>query len=123
MGRIDDVINVSGQWIVTAEVESTLVAHDWVVEATPALPKIRPGKIMRRIFAQDRRRQCCSDTDAQPKSRLRPSALARSEPPILARIGPPLMRPPVLSLLAKGHAPQEEMQRVPEDVSARSPRR
>jgi acetyl-CoA synthetase len=33
MGRIDDVINVSGHRIGTAEVESALVAHDQVAEA------------------------------------------------------------------------------------------
>jgi acetyl-CoA synthetase len=33
MGRIDDVINVSGHRIGTAEVESALVSHDKVVEA------------------------------------------------------------------------------------------
>ena len=32
-GRIDDVINVSGHRLGTAEVESALVAHDWVAEA------------------------------------------------------------------------------------------
>ncbi|SBW82976.1 Acetyl-coenzyme A synthetase 2 [Pseudomonas veronii 1YdBTEX2] len=32
-GRIDDVINVSGHRIGTAEVESALVLHDWVAEA------------------------------------------------------------------------------------------
>ncbi|WP_046487562.1 acetate--CoA ligase [Pseudomonas veronii] len=32
-GRIDDVINVSGHRIGTAEVESALVMHDWVAEA------------------------------------------------------------------------------------------
>ena len=36
MGRIDDVINVSGHRIGTAEVESALVAHDQVVEAAVA---------------------------------------------------------------------------------------
>jgi acetyl-CoA synthetase len=33
MGRIDDVINVSGHRLGTAEVESALVSHDRVVEA------------------------------------------------------------------------------------------
>jgi acetyl-CoA synthetase len=33
MGRMDDVINVSGHRLGTAEVESALVSHDWVVEA------------------------------------------------------------------------------------------
>ena len=33
MGRIDDVINVSGHRIGTAEVESALVSHEYVVEA------------------------------------------------------------------------------------------
>ena len=33
MGRIDDVLNVSGHRLATAEVESALVAHDSVVEA------------------------------------------------------------------------------------------
>ena len=32
-GRVDDVINVSGHRIGTAEIESALVAHDYVVEA------------------------------------------------------------------------------------------
>lgn len=32
-GRIDDVINVSGHRLGTAEVESALVEHDWVAEA------------------------------------------------------------------------------------------
>ncbi|MBS0432659.1 MAG: acetate--CoA ligase [Proteobacteria bacterium] len=32
-GRVDDVINVSGHRIGTAEVESALVAHSWVAEA------------------------------------------------------------------------------------------
>ena len=103
MGRIDDVVNVSGHRIGTAEVESALVSHDAVAEAavapmpheikgqglyayvtlvdgfepsddlkaelvkhvraeigpiaspdkvqfTPALPKTRSGKIMRRIL-------------------------------------------------------------------------
>ncbi len=103
MGRIDDVVNVSGHRIGTAEVESALVSHDSVAEAavapmpheikgqglyafvtlvqevepsdelskelvlhvrkeigaiaapdkiqfTPALPKTRSGKIMRRIL-------------------------------------------------------------------------
>ena len=103
MGRIDDVINVSGHRLGTMEVESALVAHDTVVEAavvgmpheikgtgiaafvtlgpgaeendalvatlrehvgkeigaiakpdmirfTPALPKTRSGKIMRRLL-------------------------------------------------------------------------
>ena len=103
MGRIDDVINVSGHRLGTAEVESALVAHESVVEAavvgypheikgtgiaafvtlgpkfeaddglkatlrehvgkeigaiakpdmirfTPALPKTRSGKIMRRLL-------------------------------------------------------------------------
>jgi len=103
MGRIDDVVNVSGHRIGTAEVESALVSHDKVAEAavapmpheikgqglyayvtlvdgvspseelkkelaqhvrkeigpiatpdklqfTPALPKTRSGKIMRRIL-------------------------------------------------------------------------
>ena len=103
MGRVDDVINVSGHRIGTAEVESALVSHDKVAEAavvgmphdikgqglyayvilnagvehddaldkelrthvakeigpiakpdvihfTPALPKTRSGKIMRRIL-------------------------------------------------------------------------
>ena len=33
MGRIDDVINVSGHWLGTMEVESALVSHPAVVEA------------------------------------------------------------------------------------------
>jgi len=33
MGRIDDVVNVSGHRIGTAEVESALVSHDAVIEA------------------------------------------------------------------------------------------
>jgi acetyl-CoA synthetase len=33
MGRIDDVINVSGHRLSTMEVESALVAHEWVAEA------------------------------------------------------------------------------------------
>ena len=33
MGRIDDVVNVSGHRIGTAEVESALVSHDTVAEA------------------------------------------------------------------------------------------
>jgi acetyl-CoA synthetase len=33
MGRVDDVINVSGHRLGTAEVESALVAHDAVAEA------------------------------------------------------------------------------------------
>ncbi len=33
MGRIDDVVNVSGHRLGTAEVESALVAHDKVAEA------------------------------------------------------------------------------------------
>src|SRR5215470_1997174 len=33
MGRVDDVINVSGHRLSTMEVESALVAHDWVAEA------------------------------------------------------------------------------------------
>jgi len=36
MGRVDDVINVSGHRIGTAEVESALVAHDKVAEAAVA---------------------------------------------------------------------------------------
>ena len=33
MGRVDDVINVSGHRLGTAEIESALVAHSWVAEA------------------------------------------------------------------------------------------
>ncbi|MBZ0273307.1 acetate--CoA ligase [bacterium] len=33
MGRIDDVLNVSGHRLGTAEVESALVSHEWVAEA------------------------------------------------------------------------------------------
>lgn len=33
LGRIDDVVNVSGHRIGTAEVESALVSHEWVAEA------------------------------------------------------------------------------------------
>ncbi len=33
MGRVDDVINVSGHRLGTAEIESALVAHKWVAEA------------------------------------------------------------------------------------------
>ena len=33
MGRIDDVINISGHRLGTAEVESALVAHEAVAEA------------------------------------------------------------------------------------------
>src|SRR5204863_1380582 len=33
MGRVDDVINVSGHRLSTMEVESALVAHAWVAEA------------------------------------------------------------------------------------------
>jgi acetyl-CoA synthetase len=33
MGRVDDVINVSGHRLGTAEIESALVAHAWVAEA------------------------------------------------------------------------------------------
>jgi acetyl-CoA synthetase len=33
MGRVDDVINVSGHRLGTAEIESALVAHPWVAEA------------------------------------------------------------------------------------------
>jgi acetyl-CoA synthetase len=36
MGRIDDVVNVSGHRIGTAEVESALVSHDKVAEAAVA---------------------------------------------------------------------------------------
>src|SRR5690606_16696761 len=77
-GRVDDVINVSGHRMGTAEVESALVAHPKVAEApseelrqelvewvrteigpiaspdviqwAPGLPKTRSGKIMRRIL-------------------------------------------------------------------------
>jgi acetyl-CoA synthetase len=75
-GRVDDVINVSGHRMGTAEVESALVAHPKVSEAAvvgtpttsrvrkeigpiaspdliqfaPGLPKTRSGKIMRRIL-------------------------------------------------------------------------
>jgi acetyl-CoA synthetase len=65
MGRLDDVINVSGHRMGTAEVESALVSHEKVAEATvvgfphdtpdriqftDGLPKTRSGKIMRRIL-------------------------------------------------------------------------
>ncbi|MFV0388688.1 MAG: acetate--CoA ligase, partial [Pyrinomonadaceae bacterium] len=33
MGRVDDVINVSGHRLGTAEIESALVSHEWVAEA------------------------------------------------------------------------------------------
>jgi acetyl-CoA synthetase len=76
LGRIDDVINVSGHRLGTAEIESALVAHHSVAEAAvvgfpheikgqgiyvfvikpdaiqfvPGLPKTRSGKIMRRVL-------------------------------------------------------------------------
>ena len=33
LGRVDDVLNVSGHRLSTAEIESALVAHEWVAEA------------------------------------------------------------------------------------------
>jgi acetyl-CoA synthetase len=33
LGRVDDVMNVSGHRLSTAELESALVAHEWVAEA------------------------------------------------------------------------------------------
>jgi acetyl-CoA synthetase len=33
MGRVDDVVNVAGHRLGTAEIESVLVAHPWVAEA------------------------------------------------------------------------------------------
>ncbi|MCT1997402.1 acetate--CoA ligase [Brachybacterium muris] len=33
LGRVDDVMNVSGHRLSTTEIESSLVAHDWVAEA------------------------------------------------------------------------------------------
>jgi acetyl-CoA synthetase len=74
MGRVDDVMNISGHRIGTMEVESALVSHQVVAEAavvgrpdeitgkigaiarpadirfTEALPKTRSGKIMRRLL-------------------------------------------------------------------------
>jgi acetyl-CoA synthetase len=40
-GRVDDVLNVSGHRLGTAEVESALVAHDAVAEAAVVGPRIR----------------------------------------------------------------------------------
>ncbi|KAL3347103.1 hypothetical protein AABB24_025493 [Solanum stoloniferum] len=76
-GRVDDVINVSGHRIGTAEVESALVSHPQCAEAAvvgveheigafaapdkihwaPGLPKTRSGKIMRRILRKIASRQ------------------------------------------------------------------
>ena len=55
IGRIDDVINVSGHRLSTAEIESALVSHPAVAEAAVIavaddLPKTRSGKIMRRLL-------------------------------------------------------------------------
>jgi acetyl-CoA synthetase len=70
IGRTDDVINVSGHRMSTAEVESAIIAHGLVAEAavvgqaddltgqaivafvtlTRDLPKTRSGKIMRRLL-------------------------------------------------------------------------
>src|SRR5690606_17849663 len=33
LGRVDDVMNVSGHRLSTMEIESALVSHDWVAEA------------------------------------------------------------------------------------------
>ncbi len=70
VGRIDDVLNVAGHRIGTAEVESALVSNQKVAEAAvvakeigavakpddirfaEALPKTRSGKIMRRLLKQ-----------------------------------------------------------------------
>jgi len=80
VGRLDDVLNVSGHRLGTAEVESSLVAHKAVAEAAvvgkphdikgeaivcfvaiakpdaihfaPSLPKTRSGKIMRRLLKE-----------------------------------------------------------------------
>jgi acetyl-CoA synthetase len=67
IGRVDEVIKVSGYRLGTAEVESALVSHPAVAEAAaiglphevkgnaihtfvPSLPKTRSGKIMRRVL-------------------------------------------------------------------------
>ena len=64
LGRVDDVMNVSGHRISTTEVESALVSHEAVAEAAVVgandamtgqgivseLPKTRSGKIMRRLL-------------------------------------------------------------------------
>ena len=57
MGRIDDVVNVSGHRIGTAEVESALVSHPKVAEAAVAPDAARhqgPGALRLR-HAQGRR--------------------------------------------------------------------
>src|SRR5699024_4223162 len=41
LGRVDDVINVSGHRLSTIELESALVSHPWVVEAGAA-PTVDP---------------------------------------------------------------------------------
>ncbi|QHE73930.1 Acetyl-coenzyme A synthetase (plasmid) [Rhodococcus sp. WAY2] len=42
LGRVDDVMNVSGHRISTSEVESALVGHHGVAEATSSAPPTRP---------------------------------------------------------------------------------
>ncbi|WP_296602407.1 acetate--CoA ligase [Nocardioides sp.] len=49
LGRVDDVMNVSGHRLSTTEIESALVSHPKVM-IVPELPKTRSGKIMRRLL-------------------------------------------------------------------------
>jgi acetyl-CoA synthetase len=87
LGRVDDVMNISGHRISTIEVESALVDHKKVAEAavcgrkdertgkkigpiakpanivfTPELPKTRSGKIMRRLLRNVAENRALGDT-------------------------------------------------------------
>jgi len=55
MGRIDDVLNVSGHRLSTMEVESALVAHPKVAEAAAA--RIDHGDLTALLYAQGYRRE------------------------------------------------------------------
>jgi len=68
MGRVDDVINVSGHRLSTMEVESALVAHPWVAEAAVVA---RPDEIKGSAIVAFVTLQIGNDATDELKSELR----------------------------------------------------
>ena len=107
VGRIDDVINVSGHRLSTAEVESAIVAHEKVAEAAVVAQSDEltgPGD--RRVRDAPRRpRGDARDRGPDPRPRRRAHRQAR------AAKADPLERRPAQDPLGEDHAPPAQRHR------------
>ena len=123
MGRVDDVLNVSGHRLGTAEIESALVAHDDVAEsAVVGRPDELKGQavvafvtLKQGVTPTDELKTALTELVAQEIGKFaRPDAIRFADSLPKTRSGKIMRR--LLGELARGAAPQGDMTTL-EDIS------